>query len=190
MNFIHSLLLVHLWVLLCTCLIMTNLCLIVLGEFTMKKVEMHAGSGSGPSQEEAGLISLNMALVTARRALLVASFAVALAVLSATVPAWLAAWPTLVLIAAYLAMWTTALAATRLPKTFVENIDKKAVLVTGESLCHTFRKQNCCSKPKYRLLQSVYVLGWHPTKNKKKYDLGCRKPTMGFYNPNLQWVFI
>jgi hypothetical protein len=77
-------------------------------------------------------ISLLMALITARRLLFSAGFVVALAVLYAVIPVWVAAWPTLILTAAYLANWGAAVSATMLPKTFVDNIDKKAVLVTGE----------------------------------------------------------
>ncbi|KAF4519747.1 hypothetical protein B566_EDAN010340 [Ephemera danica] len=96
-----------------------------------------AGTGGGdtavhgPPHQEVGVGSLAMALLTARRLLFLAGFAVAIGVLFAVIPTWLAAWPTLVLTAAYLANWGATLSATFLPKTFVDNIDKRAVLVTG-----------------------------------------------------------
>lgn len=77
-------------------------------------------------------LSCGMALLTNRRSFFLAVFAATLTLLITVVPPWLITWPALAIIAAYLANWGVELAAVKMPSTFVPDIEKHAVLVTGK----------------------------------------------------------
>jgi hypothetical protein len=54
------------------------------------------------------------------------------------VPPWIITVPALALIAAYLANWGVALAAVRMPNSYIPDIDKHAVLITGTIIQYFF----------------------------------------------------
>jgi Flp pilus assembly protein TadB len=70
-------------------------------------------------------------MLTKRRLLFLCWFCGALAALAVAGSPSLLFWPTIVILAAYVANWGVALAANKLPKKYVSGLDYRAVLITG-----------------------------------------------------------
>lgn len=84
--------------------------------------------------------SLAAMMLTKRRTMFLFWFLGALAVLAVAGNAFMLAWMAMVMVAAYVANWGVTLAANKLPKKYVSNLEYRAVLITGKT--YLFQVQN------------------------------------------------
>ena len=84
-----------------------------------------------PTHRQSVSLSRCAMMLTKRRTMFLVWFLGALAVLAVAGNAFMLAWMAMVMVAAYVANWGVTLAANKLPKKYVPNLEYRAVLITG-----------------------------------------------------------